>query len=385
MMNHKKTAKEIALKAIEEVKAKNVLKKVNIKGNYLIVGKEKVKIPERIYVFGSGKAAFSFAKEFEKKFKKRIEGGVVISYKEEKAGKSKIRFLKGNHPFVGKESLKSSKVLINEMEKLSKEDFFVYFLSGGTSAMLEEFKEGVSLRKAKELNKKWIKEGLSIEEINKRRIKISKIKGGKLAKRVKAKGIILVVSDVVGDKLEFIGSAPFYEGKGKAKFKHVIIANNEMMLWKAKKESEKKGFKAEILTSLLKGEAREIAKAVLSIAKYRKREGKRIALILGGETTVTVKGKGRGGRNQEFCLSSLLDIEKDIVVLAVGSDGIDFNEYAGAVVNKGDLDKARRKRIDLRKALENNDSTTALGKLNCLIKTNYTGTNVMDLILVLIN
>ncbi len=377
----KSEALRIALKGIEGAKAKSIIKKIKLEKNYLRIGKEKIKIPERFYVFGSGKASLSFAEEFYKKYKNRIKGGTIISYKSKRIGKVKV--LKGDHPIVGKNSLKSSKKLIEEMTALGKKDFFIYFLSGGSSAMLEEFEKGITLKKAKKLNEKWVKQGISIEEINERRKKISKVKGGKLADRIKANGVVLVISDVVGNKIETIGSAPLLSKRRR--FKHIIIASNEDMLRTAKKEAEKLGYNAMILTDEMKGETREVAKPIISIASYLKRKSKKkLCILLSGETTVTIKGKGDGGRNQEFCLSSLIELkEKKLTVLSIGSDGIDFNEYAGAVVDWKDLEKARKKRMNLKKYLENNDSTTALKKLKCLIKTGYSGTNVMDLVVIL--
>ncbi|MDQ7055197.1 MAG: MOFRL family protein [Persephonella sp.] len=260
---------------------------------------------------------------------------------------------------------------------------------------------------------------------------MSMIKGGRLGRATKAKGVVLVISDVVGDDLFTIGSAPLYfdpstyqQAKNilvkynlwnkippsvkkviedgvcgetpetpkeeNPNIKHYIIGNNITALKKIKQEAEKR-FPAVIMTSQMKGEAREVAKVLISIAKEIKKSGNPfkppVILLSGGETTVTVRGNGKGGRNQELCLSVLEEIKntEGITVLSGGTDGIDGNsDAAGAVVDRDTFIRAQELSLDINQYLSNNDSYSFFSKTGNLIKTGYTGTNVMDITIIMV-
>jgi len=248
----------------------------------------------------------------------------------------------------------------------------------------------------------------------------------------KAQGAVLVISDVIGDDLETIGSAPFYPDqssyqdacdvlsrynlweiipsaiqalmeKGRAgevedtpkeanpSVDHFVIGNNRKALRKAKATAESLGMKAWIMTSRLKGEAREVAKAIISIGKEilkaRKTSEQPICLLFGGETTVNVRGEGKGGRNQELGLAALREIGScsGLLLLSAGTDGIDGNtEAAGALVDAASWKRAEELNLSVAHFLEQNDSFRFLEQTGGLIITGPTGTNVMDIVILLI-
>ena len=165
----------------------------------------------------------------------------------------------------------------------------------------------------------------------------------------------------------------------KAEYEHIILANNYTLLKAMKKELAKAGYKPIILTNTLFGEAREVAKVMLSIAEFQK---KGIALLAGGETTVTVKGRGRGGRNQEMCLSALKHIKKGITFTAFASDGKDgVSNNAGAIVDYKAKKRATRMGINLDHYLSNNDSETVLNMLKCSFRLKKNN-NLLDVVCV---
>jgi len=261
-----------------------------------------------------------------------------------------------------------------------------------------------------------MKAGADITELNTIRKEMSEIKGGRLATHLKCEGVVLVLSDVVGDDLNYIGSAPLYydsssdistdiiidkynlynklpknvierlkfEGNTESRrsLKHYILGNNNRALLKAAEKAEDLGYNPVILTSLLQGEALAAAGFIVSLLKYHSSHeflSKPLCFIAGGETTVTVKGDGKGGRNQELALAGLIEMAglENVSLGCIGTDGIDGNsDAAGAVVMPELLDKTS---VDeLQNFLKNNDSYTILKKLDALIKTGNTGTNVCD-------
>jgi len=251
--------------------------------------------------------------------------------------------------------------------------------------------------------------GLSIDEINTIRKNLSQIKGGGLASKTQAKGIVLVVSDVIGDDLQAIGSAPLLADSSTLEdvktivdkynilhllpnsiksilasdntitktntqvFPHFLIASNLIALKSAKKFAEKLGFDAKIVTDTLEGDVKEVADFITKSLKNEKEQ----VLLFGGEPTVQVTGNGNGGRNQELCLW-VLKKREDVTFLSAGTDGIDGNsDAAGAVVCESDYHDS------LEGYLENNDSYHFLKEQNALIMTGESGTNVMDIMILI--
>ncbi len=354
---------------------KAVLPKTIVKEN-LLKYKDK-----KVYVFSIGKAGFDMAKEAEKVLKNNILGGVAISNKEGKL--KKIKHFTSTHPLVSQKSVKSAKLLLQEIKKLKNTDSFIFFLSGGASAMVELPKDGMSLNEFKKISSKLLTSGIDIKELNKERKKLSQIKGGKLADKFKTKkGVVFVLSDVIGDDMNTIGSAPMNNGK----FTHTLIGNNTKALQEAKKYISSKVEHTKIITTTLDMNTSDASKFIEKcINKYDKRY-KSFSLLFGGETTTKVKGTGKGGRNQELALKLLVQksITKDISLLCAGSDGGDGNSDAtGAFVDFDIYKKIEQEKLNPKDYLKNSDSNTFFHKLGYDFVTGKTGTNVMDFIIVL--
>ncbi|WP_456392019.1 glycerate kinase type-2 family protein [Persephonella sp.] len=427
-MNLRQTAVDLFLKGVEAVRPENLIpSKLSLENNQLTVENKTYTIPENIYVFGSGKASIEMAKAVESLLGNRIKDGLIVCNYTEKLKKLKV--VKGNHPVPDRDSIKAGELLINGLSALNEDDFFIYLLSGGSSALIEKPIPPITLEDLKKTTQLLLSHSVPIEDINIIRKHISQIKGGRLGQKTKARGVVLVISDVIGDDLFTIGSAPLYYDrstyrdafdvlkkydlidkipdsvrqviikglngeieetpkKENPRISHHIIGRNMDALKEIQNASP---FPAYILTSRLHGEAREVAKAILSIGMEIKNTSNPFSppavLLFGGETTVNVKGNGRGGRNQELVLSALIDLKDTpgIVILSGGTDGIDGNsDAAGAVADSQTYRKAIEKGIDLNAYLENNDSYTFFTEVGGVIKTGYTGTNVMDLTIIII-
>lgn len=429
-MNTKAFLTELFLTGIEAVKPENLIPEhLSISDNTLKVSQDFYPLKKEVYLFGSGKASIQMAKAVENLLGDYIREGVVVCNYTEKLKKTEV--IKGSHPVPDENSVKGAEILLQKLSSLKEDDFFIYLLSGGSSALIEKPIPPVTLKDLKRTTQLLLENSVPIEEINIVRKHLSMIKGGRLGRATKAKGIVLVISDVVGDDLFTIGSAPLYydlstyqqardilikynlwddiptsvkkvieEGisgkipetpkKENQNIKHYIIGNNLTALKKIKQEAEK-NFPAVIMTSQMKGEAKEVTKVLISIAKEIKKSGNPFTppalLLFGGETTVTVRGNGKGGRNQELCLSALEEIKniEGITVLSGGTDGIDGNsDAAGAVIDRDTFMRAQELNLDINQYLSNNDSYSFFSKTDSLIKTGYTGTNVMDITIIMV-
>ncbi|MBT8349459.1 MAG: DUF4147 domain-containing protein [Sulfurovum sp.] len=333
-----------------------------------------------LYCFSVGKAGLGMAQACEKVLGKCITGGVAISH--QKGELHTIQHYSSTHPLVSKKSIKSTDKLIRVMEKMEENDFFIFCLSGGASAMIEKPIEGLNLEDFQKISLSLLGSGIDIKALNSVRKAISQIKGGKLASHTKAKGVVLVLSDVIGDDLNTIGSAPMMNGK----IPHHIIGNNEIALNKAKEYIAEHIDKVKIVTTTLNRSSKKASKYIAAkIEKYDK-EHDRFCLLFGGETTTKVKGHGQGGRNQELALRLLLQgsISENISILSAGSDGIDGNSPAtGAFLDFDIYKKIEKEGLDPKAYLKNSDSYTFFKALDSHFTTGATGTNVMDFIIVL--
>ena len=384
-----------------------------------------------IHVFGSGKAAIESAKAVEKILGDRIAGGLVVSSYEGN-GLEKIEMFQGSHPVPTQKSVQAADLLIHKLSALSDDDFYIYLLSGGSSSLVEKPAYPVTLNALQKTIQLLLRNAVPIEEMNVVRKHLSLVKGGKLRSATRAKGVVLVVSDVIGDGLDTIGSGPFFHDPSSyqdaqdilfryglwqrlpasvkaliarglagvvpetpkeqnANIGHHIIGNNLHLLKKAKEKAEALGLAAHIMSSRLKGEAKEVAKVIVSMGEEilgtRQPFAPPVCLLFGGETTVTVQGTGKGGRNQEMCLAALREIRgrKNILFLSAGSDGIDGNsDAAGAVIDCESHGRACALELNMEDYLSRNDSYAFFRQTGDLIITGPTGTNVMDITLLLI-
>ena len=362
---------------------------------------------KNLYIYGSGKASIEMAEAMQKLLKGRIKESMVVSnYAKEIAG---VKVIESTHPLPSRKSIDAGEALIRAFEGMGEEDFFIYLLSGGSSALIEKPVSGVSLEDFQAMTEVLLHQGLSIDEMNVLRKNFSEIKGGGLAAKTAARGVVLVVSDVIGDDLQSIGSAPLLANNSTLKdlkeiinkynilhllpssikdilenddiivkkeipsFPHFVIASNAIALQKAQALAIEMGLSAVIVTDRLEGDVKEVADFIVRHLQDSPEE----LLIFGGESTVKVKGKGLGGRNQELCLW-VLKRHLDITFLSAGSDGIDGNsDAAGAVVCRRDYHDS----ID--DYLAENDSYHYLKNENSLIMIGESGTNVMDIMIAL--
>lgn len=366
---------------------------------------------KRLFVCGAGKASLFMAKEVERILGDRISGGVIIS---NMAGDLKhITALVGSHPVLDSKTINATKELVACVDSLEASDDLIFLLSGGASSLLELPASGITLDEMQAVFKSLLASGAPIEDVNCVRKHISQIKGGNLGARCKANASVLVISDVVGDDLEAIGSAPLFMDKttfedardivknrqielpksvadhlrlatsetpktAQPNITHHLIATNKLALKAMADQAVKLGLKPLILSDKIEGEAKEVAKALVGIA--RGIESDHDAIIFGGETTVTLQGGGKGGRNQEMALSALKAMKGDYSICFVsgGSDGIDGNSTAaGAIADKKTADQMGDLSID--SFLAENNSFAFFEATNSLIMTGATGTNVMDL------
>ncbi len=380
-------------KALKKVKAKSIIRdNIKLKKSTLKILDKKINLEKSgdLYIFAVGKAAYAMAKECENILGNKIKDGLVIS-----SSKGDLKYLKhftSTHPKVSKKSLKAANLLFKKVKKLNKKDRFIFLLSGGASAMIEKPIEGLSLKDFKKISLSLLTSGIDIKALNSVRKSISKIKGGKLANEIKAKGTVLVLSDVIGDDFNTIGSAPMYkiDNKNNSKFKHHIIANNEIALNEAKNFIKKSVETTEIITTTLDKSSEEASRFIINKIQEYNKKYKSFCLLFGGETTTIVKQNGGfGGRNQELALRLLLEckineLNKNISILCAGSDGIDGHSKAnGAFIDSDIYEKIEKENLDAKLYLENSDSNTFFKKLGYEFTTGITGTNVMDFIIVL--
>ncbi len=406
--------------------------------NTLTALSKEIESFKKIVVIGFGKASYKMALACEKILGEKIFDGAIIvpkgsiKFPELK----KIRILEGTHPVPTEINVNSAKTLLEISKGLTSEDLVICLISGGGSALFTYPAEGITLEDKQEMTRLLLAAGSTIQEINCIRKHISGVKGGQLARHVYPANLIsLILSDVVGDDLSSIASGPTspdpytfkdvyilfekyhlidkvpknimkrvrdgLEGKVQdtpkpgdrifERVKNIIVANNIGALKAMEEKAKSYGLNTMILTSYLEGEAREVGRVIASIAKQIVNQRGPIhppcAIFFGGETTVTLKGNGRGGRNQEIALAVAIAIKglPNTVFASIGSDGIDGNsDAAGAIVDGQTIEDALQKNLSPIKYLENNDSNTFLKQVNSLIYTGPTGTNVNDLSILLV-
>ena len=347
-----------------------------------------------------------------------------------------IRLIEAGHPVPDKNGMHGADKILKLADSAKEDDLVLCLISGGGSALLVLPAEGITLKDKQDTIKILLSCGATIHEINTIRKHISKIKGGKLARAAyPADMISLILSDVVGDDLDVIASGPSVPDPStfeesikifkkykitktipKAVVSHIrkgasgkfpetpketdkifkntynlIIAGNMEAINAARQESNKMGYKTLVLSSMIEGETRDVAKVHTAIAKEILKTGNPIPLpaciLSGGETTVNITGSGLGGRNQEFVLAAAIDIaeRKNIVVLSGGTDGGDGpTDAAGAIADTNTFKRAESMGLNPSRYLFNNDSYNFFKKLGDLLITGPTNTNVMDLRIMLI-
>jgi glycerate 2-kinase len=383
----------------------------------------------RAIVIGAGKAAASMAAAFEAAWEGPVEGTVITRYGH-RVPCQHIEVVEAAHPVPDKAGLQATERILQRVSKLSPQDTVFFLLSGGASSLLTRPAPGITLEHKQLINKALLKSGAAIEEINCVRKHLSAIKGGRLALACRpARVFTFAISDVVGDTPSVIGSGPSvadtstreqaltilrdYKVNTPTEVEawlnspqaetpkpselppdttpYVVIATAQDALSAAADCARSQGVAPLILGDNLEGEAREVAKVHAAIAKYIAKNGAPLkppcVLLSGGETTVTVAGRGRGGRNTEFMLGLVQTLlgQSEIYALAADTDGIDGSEdNAGALMMPEDYAKAMQLNLRPEELLANNDSYSYFEALDRLIMTGPTLTNVNDFRAVLI-
>jgi hydroxypyruvate reductase/glycerate 2-kinase len=408
---------------------------VTLEGEELRIGNEcrTLRPGQKIYVFGSGKGAAGMARSLLEVLGERVAGGVIVTNRAGDAGLGPLEIMEGSHPVPDEKSVRAAERLTEGMSGLAGDDHFIYLLSGGSSALVEKPMNGITLAEMQETTRLLLRHGVPIQQVNAVRKHLSGVKGGRLGQLTEASGSVLVISDVIGDDLSVIGSGPFIPDpttfrdcreildrasiwdklpasvrsaveagengevqetpkKEREGICHHLIGTNRVALEGARTEAEKHGLNTCILASALAGEAREAARVLVAIARNISLTGEPFSppccLLFGGETTVTVRGDGRGGRNQELALAALAEIGNDesLLLLSAGTDGIDGNsDAAGALADSALYREASSRGLRITGYLDANDANGFFARVGGLLQTGATGTNVMDIILIIID
>lgn len=379
----------------------------------------------RTIVIGAGKASAAMAQAFEQAWQGRspLEGLVVTRYGYEVPCEH-IEIVQASHPVPDAAGEQAARRMLELVQGLTADDLVVCLISGGGSSLLALPQEGLTLEDKQQLNRQLLKSGASIQEMNCVRRHLSAIKGGRLAKAcAPAKVLNLIISDVPGDSPADIASGPtvpdntscsdalaileryrievpahvrevLTSGRGESvrsddqalpEIETHLIATPQQALEAAAKVAEQAGLPTYILGDAIEGEARDVAKTLAGIALQVQRHNqpfsKPCVLLTGGETTVTIRGEGRGGRNVEFLLALAIALRSspDIHALAGDTDGVDgVEETAGAIITPNTLARAEAKGLLATKSLDNNDGHGFFESLGDAVVTGPTLTNVND-------
>ncbi len=416
---------------------------VRIENDRLILGKDgedrntiDLKQFDRVSLVGGGKATAPMARAMEALLGDRIHKG-LINVKYGFTDKLSVtRTVEAGHPLPDENGVKGTEAIMDFLTKASDKDLIISLISGGGSALLCQPAQGISLREKQAVTGMLLDCGASIDEINAVRKHISAAKGGQMARAAFPATVVnLMLSDVVGDKMDVIASGPFVpdsstfedalgilrkydlkdvpgsivrrlEDGSKGRIpdtpkagdpvflgvSNIIVGSNILALEAAEKKARELGYDTVILSSLIEGETRDVARVHCAILREICRSGrptqKPACIISGGETTVTIRGKGLGGRNQEFCLASAVEIAglpEKMVVLSGGTDGNDGpTDAAGAVVDPYTVERGGKMGLSAVDFLNNNDAYHFFEKTEDLLMTGPTNTNVMDVRLLLV-
>ena len=431
---------EIFKHGVSSVQPNNILDNfIKVKSKKIIVtegSKQKIysKI-NRVFPVCIGKASVDMAKKIKKIFKVsnfKIEKGILIVNKENFSKVKGFKCFSSGHPIPNRNGLDASIFLENYLGKLEKNDLVLIFISGGGSALAPYPVDGISLEEKIIINKILLESGANIKEINIVRKHLSKLKGGNLVKICNPAYVhSFILSDVIGDDLSSIASGmttydnstfrdvkkilnkykiwtkipkniknhinngekkkeletPEKNNQIFRKTNNTLIGSNNLCLNNMKNLCKKYNINSKIWFKNIDGDVKKISKKFSNNIKKIKYKTP-VLLISGGETTVKVNGKGKGGRNQELALYFAIEMKKinpskSFIILSAGTDGRDGpTNAAGGILNQGSLEKIKNKKVNLKKELLNNNSYQVLKKINSLVIIDGTNTNVADVQLI---
>jgi hydroxypyruvate reductase len=383
---------------------------------------------ERVLVLGVGKAAAAMARAAESVLGDRVSEGFVVVKDGYGLGTAKIEVAEAGHPVPDRRGLEAAGRLLALASTAAERDLVLVLASGGGSALTPAPVDAVTLAQKQAITRLLLEAGTTIGELNAVRKHLSRFKGGLLARAADPATVVtLALSDVVGDPLDVIASGPtapdpstygdalgVLDARGLlaqappavvehlragargtieetpkpddpvfARVRNLVIGNNALVVEAAAAAAERLGYRPYVLTRALQGEARDVGRELVERARLLPGP---VCMIAGGETTVTVRGRGRGGRCQETALAAAMTLQpdEDLVVLAGGTDGTDGpTDAAGALVDAGTVERGRAARRDAARALADNDSYPFLGVTGDRLTTGPTRTNLLDLYVVL--
>lgn len=408
-----------------------VWKSVRRDGDSLYAGpyNEDLRRYRSICILGAGKASVAMARALVAILGDRVSGGVVVTKRGHAEPVDGLRVMEAGHPVPDESSVRAGEAIAAEATKLTGDDLALVVLSGGASALMELPTAGITLTELQHTTDVLLRCGATIDELNAVRCRLSDIKAGGLARLIApARGICLVLSDVLGNRLDVIGSGPCWTSgalraaapkvmekygladqlpphvvdrlrlptgpeehanETSARIGHVIIGDIRTATEAAKQAAQDLGHRPLVLTNALRGEAREIGTLLGGMAVDLPElcaDSGTDCLILGGEPTVTVQGDGKGGRCTELASAAALCFEdtEEVAMLAAGTDGTDGpTDAAGALVDGATAREAREAGHPLPQALKRSDTYTALDRIGRLIRTGPTGSNVGDVVIAL--
>ena len=406
--DQRKTVLEIIEAGLASIQPEENFKKtVKLEGDTLSILDEKYNLTDftHVYLIGFGKGSAKNSKFLETLLGEKLSEGYVIDTNKEDF--VKIEFTLGTHPVVSQQNVDFTFKLMDRFSKMTEKDLVLVVVCGGGSAMLEH-PHSVSIEQKIEIEKALLKSGANIIEMNKIRQHLSDVKGGGLAQILyPATVATLIYSDVPGNDITYIASGPTVKNESTIddamelvrrfnipditpevfinnpnddkyfeKVKNHIVLSNLTALNAMKAKAEEKGIAVNIFSDKYQGEARNA-----SLALMAENHGNQI-LLAGGETTVTAKGDGKGGRNQEATLSTLINLTDNTLYCSFASDGWDNSEAAGAIADYETKRKAQEAGINAQEFLDNNDSYTFFQKTGDSIMTDRLPSNVADLMIV---
>jgi len=368
----------------------------------------------RVFVVGAGKASAAMAQGLEEVLGSNIAAGLINVKYGHIAPLQRIELNECGHPIPDENGVRGARRIAEIAQQATDGDMLICLISGGASALLPYPAGDLTLEEKQEVTRRLLACGANIHEINTVRKHLSAIKGGQLAAMAQpAKVVTLILSDVIGDNLDVIGSGPtapdsssvadaqavlarygietaavraLHETPKSSAAENIVIGSNRQALAAAADRARELGYNTLMLASTIEGETRDVARMHAAIAREVGASGNPIAppacIVSGGETTVTIRGKGKGGRNLEFALAAAIDIAglSHTLILSAGTDGTDGpTDAAGAMADGETADDTALT------YLSNNDSYHYFERRGGLIITGPTNTNVMDIHLVLVS
>jgi glycerate 2-kinase len=415
-----------------------ILRHVRVAGDSLVAGGRKYRLSSfrRVFVIGAGKAGAVMAQAVERLLGRGIDSGLISVKYGYLAKLRRIELNECGHPVPDAAGVRGAERIAAIAEAASEGELVICLISGGASALMPSPAPPITLEEKQATTKLLLASGANIHEINAVRKHISRLKGGQLARLASPATVLaLLLSDVIGDDLDVIGSGPtapdastfstawavlekygLVEKAPQAvrerierglrgeitdtpklsdrvfrRVQNLVVGSNALAVEAAAAKARELGLRPLVLSTRIEGETRDVARMHAAIAREAAASGRPVkpplCLISGGETTVTLRGDGLGGRNQEFVLAAAIDLagSGDTVVLSGGTDGTDGpTDAAGALADGQTVSRAQARGMDPAKFLANNDSYHFFEPLGDLLKTGPTNTNVMDVRLLLV-